>query len=155
MLCLLKAAALGAVLSMNVLTLSSAPTRAGEGLPRSAQMLDANVYVPERLTLTAPSLPDDTFAVEKPSRAPRWVVFDFVTGIRTVELADGSMHEELFEPEPLVQMVLSTMPKQEMDSIVRQMKSAVLTAATDLAGLARMLQLFKSRLLGGKPCRRV
>ena len=36
--------------------------------------------------------------------------FDFVTGIRTVELADGSMHEELFEPEPLVQMVLSTMP---------------------------------------------
>ena len=71
-------------------------------------MLDANVYVPERLT--APSLPDDTFAVEKPSRAPRWVVFDFVTGIRTVELADGSMHEELFEPEPLVQMVLSTMP---------------------------------------------
>ena len=62
------------------------------------------------MTLTAPSLPDDTFAVEKPSRAPRWVVFDFVTGIRTVELADGSMHEELFEPEPLVQMVLSTMP---------------------------------------------
>ena len=110
MLCLLKAAALGAVLSMNVLTLSSAPARAGEGLPRSAQMLDANVYVPERLTRTAPSLPDDTFAVEKPSRAPRWVVFDFVTGIRTVELADGSMHEELFEPEPLVQMVLSTMP---------------------------------------------
>ena len=80
MLCLLKAAALGAVLSMNVLTLSSAPARAGEGLPRSAKMLDANVYVPERLTRTAPSLPDDTFAVEKPSRAPRWVVFDFVTG---------------------------------------------------------------------------
>ena len=73
-------------------------------------MLDANVYVPERSTRTAPSLPDDTFAVEKPSRAPRWVVFDFVTGIRTVELADGSMHEELFEREPLVQMVLSTMP---------------------------------------------
>ena len=90
MLCLLKAAALGAVLAMNVLTLSSAPARAGEGLPRSAQMLSANVYVPERLTLTAPSLPDDTFAVEKLSRAPRWVVFDFVTGIRTVELADGS-----------------------------------------------------------------
>ena len=110
MLCLLKAAALGAVFSMNVLTLSSAPARAGEGLPRSAQMLDAYVYVPERLTLTAPSLPDDTFAVEKRSRAPRWVVFDFVTGIRTVELADGSMHEELFEPEPLVQIVLSTMP---------------------------------------------
>jgi hypothetical protein len=35
---------------------------------------------------------------------------NFVTGIRTVELADGSMHEELFEPEPLVQMVLSTTP---------------------------------------------
>ena len=37
MLCLLKAAALGAVLSINVLTLSSAPARAGEGLPKSAQ----------------------------------------------------------------------------------------------------------------------
>ena len=109
MLCLLKAAALGAVLSMDVLTLSSAPARAGEaGLPKSA--LDAYVYVPERLALIAPSLPDDTAAVEKTSRAPRWVVFDFVTGIRTVELTDGSVHEELFEPEPLAQMVLSTMP---------------------------------------------
>jgi hypothetical protein len=111
MLCLLKAAALGAVLSMNVLTLSSAPARAGEaGLPRSAQMLDAYVYVPERLTLIAPSLPDDTTAVEMTSRAPRWVVFDFVTGIRTVELADGSVHEELFDPEPVAQTALSTMP---------------------------------------------
>ena len=111
MLCLLKAAALGALLSMNVLTLSSAPARAGEaGLPRSAQKLDAYVYVPERLTLIAPSLPDDTTAVEMTSRAPRWVVFDFVTGIRTVELADGSVHEELFDPEPVAQMALSTMP---------------------------------------------
>jgi hypothetical protein len=63
MLYLLKAAALGAVLSMNVLTLSSAPARAGEaGLPRSAEMLDACVYVPCS------------------SRNPRWVVLDFVTG---------------------------------------------------------------------------
>ena len=60
------------------------------------------MYVPERLTLTAPSLPDDTFALEKPSQAAhqdgrvgRW--FD--------------AHEELFQPEPLVvQMVLSTIP---------------------------------------------
>jgi hypothetical protein len=69
MLYLLKPAALCAVLSVNVLTLSSAPASAGEtGLPT----LDA-----------------------------RWVVFDFVSGIRTVKFADGSLHEDLFEPEPL------------------------------------------------------
>jgi hypothetical protein len=105
MLYLLKPAALCAVLSVNVLTLSSAPASAGEtGLPT----LDANV--PDRSTGTAPSLPDDPPAVEKPSRAPRWVVFDFVSGIRTVKFADGSLHEDLFEPEPLAQMVLSTVP---------------------------------------------
>ena len=119
MLCLLKAAALGALLSMNVLTLSSAPARAGEaGLPRSAQMLDAYVYVPERLILIAPSLPDDTTAVEMTSRAPRWVVFDFVTGIRTVELADGSVHEELFDPVRVAQMALSTVPYEEPQNAV-------------------------------------
>jgi hypothetical protein len=39
-------------------------------------------------TATAPSLPNDT--PEKPSRLPRWVVFDFASGIKTVEFADGS-----------------------------------------------------------------
>ena len=38
---------------------------------------------------------------------PRWVVFDFATGIKTIELADGSIHEELFEAEPIAQLALS------------------------------------------------
>ena len=41
---------------------------------------------------------------------PRWVVFDFATGIKTIELADGSFHEELFEAEPVAQLALSTLP---------------------------------------------
>src|SRR5215217_9142365 len=41
---------------------------------------------------------------------PRWVVFDFATGIKTIELADGSIHEELFEAEPVAQLALSTLP---------------------------------------------
>ena len=41
---------------------------------------------------------------------PRWVVFDFATGIKTIELADGSIHEELFEAEPAAQLALSTLP---------------------------------------------
>src|SRR5215203_1094885 len=41
---------------------------------------------------------------------PRWVVFDFATGIKTIELADGSLHEELFEAEPIAQLALSTVP---------------------------------------------
>src|SRR5215208_5592922 len=41
---------------------------------------------------------------------PRWVVFDFATGIKTIELADGSIHEELFEAEPVAQLALSTVP---------------------------------------------
>jgi hypothetical protein len=38
------------------------------------------------------------------------VVFDFATGIKTIELADGSLHEELFEAEPIAQLALSTVP---------------------------------------------
>jgi hypothetical protein len=46
-----------AVLSMNLLTLSSAPASAWEtGVP-----------------------------LEQPSRAPLWVVFDFISGVKTVE----------------------------------------------------------------------
>jgi|SRR5829696_4668761 len=40
----------------------------------------------------------------------RWVVFDFATGIKTIELSDGSLHEELFEAEPIAQLALSTVP---------------------------------------------
>src|SRR5829696_8086275 len=34
---------------------------------------------------------------------PRWVVFDFTTGIKTIELADGSFP---FEAEPVAQLAL-------------------------------------------------
>jgi hypothetical protein len=69
MLYLLKAAALGAVLSIKVLTLCSAPSSAQEtALPGSAQTLGARVTVPERSTATAPALPDDTPAVENAQR---------------------------------------------------------------------------------------
>jgi hypothetical protein len=107
----LKAAALGAVLSLNVLTLISAPASALEtGLPESAQTLGANMTVPKPSTLTLPSLPDELPA--EPSRTPRLVVFDFLSGIKTIMFVDGSVHEELFEPEPLTQIVLSTVPSQ-------------------------------------------
>src|SRR5215203_46728 len=45
---------------------------------------------------------------------PRWVVFDFTTGIN-IELADGSFHEELFEAEPVAQLALSTLPHAVSD----------------------------------------
>jgi hypothetical protein len=38
-------------------------------------------------------------------------------------------------------MVLRELPKSAMDDLVRQMKSSVLTSETDLAGVARMLEL--------------
>ena len=113
MLHLLKAAALGAILSANLLTFSGAPANAREtGVTGSAETPGMDVNPPERSIVTAPSLllPDDTPAVEEPSRAPRWVLFDLATGIKTVEFADGSLHEELFEPETLAQMALSTAP---------------------------------------------
>ena len=106
MLYVLKVAALSAVLSVNGLTLSSPPASARDtGLPT----LREDESPPKGSSRTTPSLPDDQPTLEKPSRAPRWVVFDFISGIRTVEFADGSVHEELFEPEPLAQMVLSTL----------------------------------------------
>jgi hypothetical protein len=103
----LKVAALGAVLSVYVLTLIGAPASALEtGLPESAQTLGANMNVPKPSTVTPPSLSNELPA--EPSRTPRWVVFDFLTG----KFADGSVHEELFEPEPLTQIVLPTVPSQ-------------------------------------------
>jgi hypothetical protein len=47
---------------------------------------------------------------EKASRVPRWAFFDFRSGIKTVEFADGSVHEELFDPHHVAQMALSTLP---------------------------------------------
>jgi hypothetical protein len=46
----------------------------------------------------------------RPASPPRWVFFDFDSGIKTIELADGSIHEELFEPERATQ---STVPPAE------------------------------------------
>ena len=43
---------------------------------------------------------------------PRWVFFDFDSGIKTVELADGSIHEELFEPERTTQSLPGTLPAE-------------------------------------------
>jgi hypothetical protein len=82
--------ALVAVLSMNVLTWSSAPASAW----------------------------DTRVPVEQPFGAPRWVVFDFISGIKTVEFADGSLHEELFDPVPVAQMALSTVPYEEPQNAV-------------------------------------
>ena len=68
-------------------------------------------------TSIAQSLPDDT--PEKPSRVPRWVFFDFRSGIKTVEFADGSVHEDLFDSDLVAQMALSTLPSAaSQDAIV-------------------------------------
>jgi hypothetical protein len=47
-----------------------------------------------------------------PASSPRWVFFDFDSGIKTVELADGSIHEEPFEPERTTQSLPSTLPAE-------------------------------------------
>ncbi len=47
-----------------------------------------------------------------PASPPRWVFFDFDSGIKTVELADGSIHEEPFEPERTTQSLFSTLPAE-------------------------------------------
>ena len=68
-------------------------------------------------TSIAQSLPDDT--PERPSRVPRWVFFDFRSGIKTVEFADGSVHEDLFDSDLVAQMALSTLPSAaSQDAIV-------------------------------------
>jgi hypothetical protein len=54
-------------------------------------------------------------SLRKPALRLRWVVFDFATGIKTIELADGSFHEELFEAEPVAQLALSTLPHAVSD----------------------------------------
>jgi hypothetical protein len=38
------------------------------------------------------------------------VFFDFRSGIKTVEFADGSVHEDLFDQDPVAQMAVSTLP---------------------------------------------
>ena len=82
----------------------------GVGIPANGQTLAAvSPEAPPRsgsLTAQASSSADIR---------PRWVVFDFATGIKTIELADGSIHEELFEAEPIAQLALSTLPHAASD----------------------------------------
>jgi hypothetical protein len=77
-----------------------------------AQSSSDRVFAPTPFALhgsaPAASLPNDT--PEKTSRVPRWVFFDFRSGIKTVEFADGSVHEDLFDQDPVAQMALSTLP---------------------------------------------
>src|SRR5829696_8998942 len=76
-------------------------------LPAAAQTADNIQGAPQASSplssLTAPAPSSDVLR-------PRWVVFDFATGIKTIELADGSIHEEVFEAEPVAQLALSTVP---------------------------------------------
>jgi hypothetical protein len=71
------------------------------GLPEIAHTLD---YKAQR---GAQELPPSL-----PASSPRWVFFDFDSGIKTVELADGSIHEEPFEPERTTQSLPSTIPAE-------------------------------------------
>jgi hypothetical protein len=96
----------------------------GVTAPALAQSSSDRVFSPTPFGLhgSAPSasagwLSNDT--LEKASRVPRWVFFDFRSDIKTVEFADGSVHEELFDPEPVAQTALSTMPSaMPRDAIV-------------------------------------
>jgi hypothetical protein len=74
-------------------------------LPAAAQTTDniQGASPPASSSLTALGPSSDVIR-------PRWVVFDFATGIKTIKLADGSLHEELFEAEPIAQLALSTVP---------------------------------------------
>jgi hypothetical protein len=76
-----------------------------------AQSSSDRVFAPTPFAMhgsaPAPSLPNDT---PEKARVPRWVFFDFRSGIKTVEFADGSVHEDLFDPDPVAQMALSTLP---------------------------------------------
>ena len=80
--------------------------------PAIAQSSSDRVFAPTPLALhgsaPASSLPNDT--PEGASRVPRWVFFDFRSGIKTVEFADGSVHEDLFDQDPVAQMAVSTLP---------------------------------------------
>lgn len=106
MLHLLKATAVAGVFAINVLTLSARET----GFSGSEQAPGADGDPLKRQTISVPSDLEETLTLEQPMRAPLWVVYDFATGIKTVEFNDGSLHEELFEQETLAQTVLSNMP---------------------------------------------
>ena len=77
----------------------------GAGVPANARTLAGAIAEtpPPSSSLTAQA---SASAVIR----PRWVVFDFAIWIKTIELADGSFHEELFEAEPVAQLALSTLP---------------------------------------------
>ena len=74
---------------------------AAVGLPEIAHTLDNKDQGTQ--ALTAPQ------SANLPASPPRWVFYDFDSGIKTVELADGSIHEEPFEPERTTQPGTSTL----------------------------------------------
>src|SRR5215204_2521857 len=73
------------------------------GLPEVAHALDS---------ITQPGPQELSHSANLPASPPRWVFFDFDSGIKTVELADGSIHEEPFEPERTTQSLPSTIPAE-------------------------------------------
>src|SRR5215208_856190 len=84
-------------------------------LVMAAVCLQASAQTPDNIQGASPqaSSPLSSLTAPAPSSdvlRPRWVVFDFATGIKTIELADGSIHEEVFEAEPVAQLALSTVP---------------------------------------------
>ena len=72
------------------------------GLPEIAHTLDSKA---QRGTQELPP----SHSANLPASPPRWVFFDFASGIKTVELADGSIHEEPIEPERTTKSLPSTL----------------------------------------------
>lgn len=75
------------------------------GLPEIAHTLDNKAQ-------RGPQEQPPTHSANLRASTPRWVFFDFDSGIKTVELADGSIHEELFEAERTTQSLPSTLPAE-------------------------------------------
>jgi hypothetical protein len=76
------------------------------GLPEIAHTLDSKA---QQGTQELPP----SHSANLPASPPRWVFFDFESGIKTIELADGSIHEEPFEPERTTQSLPSTLPAEK------------------------------------------
>ena len=70
------------------------------GLPEPAHALDS---------ITKPGPHELSHSANLPASPPRWAFFDFDSGIKTVELADGSIHEEPIEPERATKSLPSTL----------------------------------------------
>jgi len=90
---------------MNMRSLLVPLVVAAFGLPEIAHTLDNKAQ-------RGPREQPPSHSANLPASPPRWVFFDFESGIKTVELADGSIHEEPFEPERTTQSLPSTLPAE-------------------------------------------